>query len=220
MIALVALVVMLVGGKSTEVIREVPAGSTTLIVDEFVNGVRIGDRTLQFEEVLVAGASQYGSWLNDTGKPVKVFLEDIMLVSTTTGNPNDWKQVRATSTFVLFVGTSTSATALGDSNYDDPDVTESVFLDGWTISTSTGQFAKIQNTNSFSDLSTGGAQALDGFAVVQKDDRVTFKILAGGTTGLATHCTSAQDAPVAQLCSSATSTDRGFDVKGVLKLEY
>ena len=215
LIALVALVIALLGGDTETIIER--HGTTTLIVDEFVNGVTIGDKTIQYKELTVGHASQYASWVNDKGKPVLVFLESLDLVSTTTQNRNDWKQVRATSTYQAFVGTSTSATLFGLNNYTAPNLTEAVLLNGWVIPTTTGRFPHASTTSSYLFVGNSGNQRPSVW--VQPDDRITFKLQASAGND-ASHCTSPAGGPVIQLCSSATSTDRGFDLKGVLRLEY
>lgn len=153
----------------------------------YPNGLSLGSGsagTNVLPVFLGVGVNQW-FWTNNTGATQFVVDPTLYLTGTTTGNP-----AIASSTFAFYVGTTTPTATLSD--FARPGSINPI--DGAIIATSTGQLATITSTTT-----TAG---IKGIIPVKNGERLFVMFVQ--TYGCVANA----------LCETATSTNRGFNVKG------
>lgn len=186
LIGVVALVVA-VGALFFAVTAPEPkdAGGERSGLQEFNDGITPGTQTILTQVVTIGANANQGAWKNTTGKTVYVAPTDVSI---------GYESGTATSSYLFYVGTSTTAT------YTDFARPASTFLalDGATVATSSLANTRVGTSTT---AGTGFSVAPGEFVVFDIQERFFCKANA--------------------FCETATSTNRGItNFYGLLTIKY
>lgn len=158
-------------------------------LQEYSDGIKLGDVTTTWKRVVIPSGSNQAAWYNNLGKTVFVTPDNVMI-----GFPSG----TATSTLVLYVGTSTSSTF---TDYARPSVA-TLLVDGALVATSTSAGTTgIYKMGTTSVAANVFAVPAGGYLVFDVQERFACK--SDGS------------------CNTATSSNRGIDsLHGYFRLFY
>lgn len=207
--AVVALVISLVvgftffNGPTDQSNVDDQAGSIRQTQDTFANGIGFSGGVENVIGGTIGTSDNQDSWKNTTGKDV-YFTYGVAIPIATSSSPTG---PLASSTMRVLMGTSTAATI---SDYANPSTQSTGVFMTWVVATSTGSRSLIaSSTATFGGLGNAGTKNV---VRVAQNEYFNVAIIASGSGApSATVCV------VGGVCESATSTQRGYNLRWFAK---